>query len=633
MPPVNRNAVLLYDADDQPLAVIDGQTVDPAQPGLVLMGKGTDGLWHPVLTDDTGKLMVDVTTAIGDVVADQGDPNTNANAWPVKISDGADTAGISTVGAVKALKVDIVQSVPSGTPQVDESAFTEGVSLFTPIGGEFQEAGSNPTAGQAAAARITEKRALHTNLRDAAGAEKGVAANPLRVDAFSLPLPTGAATEVTQLTVELDLDSILANQTNGTQKAIVRGGTKGATVAADVTSTAEGADHQALDVQIYHGGVAKDPTAIRPLTSADVVDVSDRAARLVGKVGIQVGGVDVAVANPVPVSSADGALASVGTTTDAEAVGNGTVIALLKRLRTLLAAGLPAALVGGRLDTNIGSWLGSLLPTVGQKPMASSVPVTLASDQTALSISIVAANATVGLVQGLVALGGGTSGTENAIRATTYTEQSTDAPRSIGSSSASDAAAGIGAQQVMITYYDSTGAGPFTETVTLNGVTPVNTVSTTICFIGSLMVTRVGSSGTNVGTLTLFVGLAGAGGTIGTVGVGNLIAAKGDSRTLWAHRYVPTGKVASLATVVVGMSTGTGATNGTAYIRVKAIGVTGAADELVGDLISVATGAAVVRQLGIPLEVLGPARITAYGVPSSNNSTMVASFDFSEVTP
>lgn len=91
----------------------------------------------------------------------------------------------------------------------------------------------------------------------------------LTIDATSLPLPTGAATS--------------ANQTSGDQKSVVRGGAKGATTAADVTSTAEGSDHQALDVQIYHAGTAKDPTQIRALTSSDVVDVSDRAARKVGQ--------------------------------------------------------------------------------------------------------------------------------------------------------------------------------------------------------------------------------------------------------------------------------------------------------------------------------------------------------------
>jgi hypothetical protein len=41
---------------------------------------------------------------------------------------------------------------------------------------------------------------------------------------------------------------------------------------------------------------------------------------------------------------ADGADVAQGTTTDAEATGNGTIVAILKRLRTLIAGGLPAAL-------------------------------------------------------------------------------------------------------------------------------------------------------------------------------------------------------------------------------------------------------------------------------------------------
>jgi len=48
---------------------------------------------------------------------------------------------------------------------------------------------------------------------------------------------------------------------------------------------------------------------------------------------------------------------------------------------------LPAALVGGRLDANVGAWLGATTPTVGQKAMAASVPVTVASDQTAIPVA------------------------------------------------------------------------------------------------------------------------------------------------------------------------------------------------------------------------------------------------------
>jgi hypothetical protein len=52
-------------------------------------------------------------------------------------------------------------------------------------------------------------------------------------------------------------------------------------------------------------------------------------------------------------------------------------------------ARVPAALVGGRFDTNTGAWLGSTAPTVGQKTMANSVPVVLPSDQT-VAVSVAA---------------------------------------------------------------------------------------------------------------------------------------------------------------------------------------------------------------------------------------------------
>lgn len=56
-------------------------------------------------------------------------------------------------------------------------------------------------------------------------------------------------------------------------------------------------------------------------------------------------------------------------------------------LQTTISGQLPAALVGARLDTNIGAWLGSTLPTVAQKAMASSIPVAIASDQSAVPIT------------------------------------------------------------------------------------------------------------------------------------------------------------------------------------------------------------------------------------------------------
>jgi hypothetical protein len=68
------------------------------------------------------------------------------------------------------------------------------------------------------------------------------------------------------------------------------------------------------------------------------------AAGATGLTDAQLRATPVPVSGTVATTATDGALATVGTTTDAEAAGNGTLVALLKRLRTLLAGGLPAAL-------------------------------------------------------------------------------------------------------------------------------------------------------------------------------------------------------------------------------------------------------------------------------------------------
>lgn len=137
-----------------------------------------------------------------------------------------------------------------------------------------------------------------------------------------------------------------------------------------------------------------------------------------------------------------------------------------------------------------------------------------------------------GTVSGYVA----TSATTTVvIRATVYTPPGTNAQRSIKSSSVNDTAAGTGARSVKITYFDAAMAGPFTETITLNGTTGVNTASTTVAFIEKMEVITVGSGGGNAGTITLTTSTGGAGSTIGTI-------LTGDNRTFWAHHYIAAGK-------------------------------------------------------------------------------------------
>lgn len=125
-----------------------------------------------------------------------------------------------------------------------------------------------------------------------------------------------------------------------------------------------------------------------------------------------------------------------------------------------------------------------------------------------------------------------------AVLATTYTPQGTNAQRSLVSTSANDAAAGTGAQQVTITYLDASFAVHI-EVVTLNGVTAVNTVGTNIAYIESMVVTQVGTSqGANAGVVSIMTGTAGTGTAWGSIAAP---AGVGDNQTFWAHHYVPAG--------------------------------------------------------------------------------------------
>ena len=365
----------------------------------------------------------------------------------------------------------------------------------TPAVNVAQVGGAVVTTGSGAAAAGTQRVILATDqsvvpINDNGGSltvdtpqlaatlgQKAMAASAAVViasDQSAVPV-SGTVTANIGTTNGLALDATL---TGGTAKAIARGGAKGATTAADATSTAEGVDHQALDVQIYSGGAAINPTQIRALTSADVVTAAQATrANLNANATIQIAGTDASGANPVPISAAalplpTGAATSALQTTGNTSLGNidtktpalgqalmaasvpvaiasnqsavpvsGTVTANIGTTNGLaldatLTGGtaksivrggakgattaadvtstaegvdhqaldvqiysggsavspasstqLPAALVGGRLDENVGAWLGSTAPTVGQKAMAASLPVVISSDQSAVPVS------------------------------------------------------------------------------------------------------------------------------------------------------------------------------------------------------------------------------------------------------
>lgn len=215
--------------------------------------------------------------------------------------------------------------------------------------------------------------------------------------------------------------------------------------------------------------------------------------------------------------------------------------------------------------------------------------------------------------------------TQFAIRRTTYTEQAVNAQRSIVSSSANDTAAGTGARTVLITYYTSAGVGPLTETLTLNGITAVNTVSTTICFIENILVVTVGATGSNVGILTLKAAVAGGGATIGTI-------AATDNQTIWAHHYVPTGKVANITGISASHNGTVVGSGGVFVLKAQVIGLANAVELQVSDFVRLyGQSSSFSRVYQSPIKVTGPARLTMYVTPESAAALIYrSSFDFFE---
>jgi hypothetical protein len=161
---------------------------------------------------------------------------------------------------------------------------------------------------------------------------------------------SGTVTANIGTTNGLALDATL---TGGTTKAVARGGAKGATTSADVTSTAEGTDHQALDVQLYSGGTAINPTQIRALTSSDTVTIVPSGTQTVsGSVSVS----NFPATQPVSATSLP---LPTGAATE-----------------TTLATLLTSSTFTARINT------------LGQKTMANSTPVVLASDQSSLSVTV-----------------------------------------------------------------------------------------------------------------------------------------------------------------------------------------------------------------------------------------------------
>lgn len=471
------------------------------------------------------------------------------------------------------------------------------------------------------------------------------------VSAAALPLPAGAATsanQTTEIAGLVSIDATLALIKAKTDNLDVALSTRAVTGLTDTQLRASAVPVSAASLPLPAGAAT---AALQTQPGVDIGDVTVNNAAGAAAVNIQDGGNSITVDGPLT----DAQLRAVAVPVSAAALPLPTNAAT----EPTLASRLADATFTGRINT------------FGQKAMAASTPMVIASDQTAVPVAM-AANSYGGQVEGraaaaavpvgnpvwiagwdgtnirailtdtlgrvIIAPSGSPSSVKGfadgevvlaattivPVRSTTYTEPSSNAQRSVGSSSANDTAAGTGARTVKITYYALAAGvvtGPFTETLTLNGVTPVNTVAANICFIEHIDVVTIGSTGSNVGVISLFGAAAGAGGTVWSI-------AATINMTMGSHHYVPSGKTCNITGFVGGIK---GADTTGMLLRSKDPTVTASVEKQISDVLRVPSSGQSLRSYGTPIQVAGPARVTAFAAPDSTSSrTYYASFDFYE---
>jgi hypothetical protein len=213
------------------------------------------------------------------------------------------------------------------------------------------------------------------------------------------------------------------------------------------------------------------------------------------------------------------------------------------------------------------------------------------------------------------------------IRLSAYTEPTTAVQRSVVSTSANDTSAGTGARKIRITYYDNTMAGPFTEDLTMNGTTPVNTVATNIRFIEEMHVIEAGSLRANDGVINLKSTTGGGGSTIGSISA----FGAGFIHTHWAHHYVAAGKKSTVTYVTAGMKLGPSANCWLRHFNpLSAVPVDLSLAVIYRVQLDTASRT---HPLDPPLVVDGPARIDLMiGPDSTTAGTIFGGFGFYDIT-
>lgn len=215
----------------------------------------------------------------------------NTTPWLTTINQGGNSAAVTGANALKVDGSAVTQPVSASSLPLPSGAATQ--TTLAAIAGQLpaaldgsgllkvHEQGTANVSVQNASLPVTQSGTWTvqpgntanttpwlTTISQAGNSAAVTGANALKVDGSAVTQPvSGTVTANIGTSGSLALDATL---TGGTQKAINRGGAKGSTTAADITSTASGANHQALDVAIYDGSGNQLGTSSNPLRVGDV---------------------------------------------------------------------------------------------------------------------------------------------------------------------------------------------------------------------------------------------------------------------------------------------------------------------------------------------------------------------------
>jgi hypothetical protein len=195
-----------------------------------------------------------------------------------------------------------------------------------------------------------------------------------------------------------------------------------------------------------------------------------------------------------------------------------------------------------------------------------------------------------------------------------YVHLDTPAIMTVSSTSANDTSNGTGARTVYILGINSTG-GEVSETVTLNGQTPVNTIHT-YTEIQTATVVSVGSGGENAGNIFIGTGTVTNGVTANTFG--HILA--GENKSLIGHYTVPNGYTGYLISgnMSVGATTASKNVIGRLKVRENDIIYTGA-------IVSFGSGV-VPFDFKYPLKINQNACISATALTTTNDERISCYF-------